>query len=199
MSRPAPVWLLCVGILLIPRLAPGTVAAQRGRLPPPAACADPVVGRWKSHAFNETAAHWNQFTLDIRRADDGSLEGEIVNHSWEGPASEEWPGTCTGGLRFVVSMGARGTLEGDLVSFYGVGDWKLDELLCGDSNFGYNLDRFTGRIDAELQEFQSVNNDGGLAINVPTVFRRVSCGGGPPDPVASAPPPYFPPVTRGCW
>jgi hypothetical protein len=64
----------------------------------------------------------------------------------------------------------------------------------------YNLDHFTGRIDTELQEFQSVNNDGGRAVNEPKVFRRVRCLEPPMAPhVAIAPPPFYPTSwQRGC-
>jgi hypothetical protein len=48
----------------------------------------------------------------------------------------------------------------------------------------YRPDHFTGTIDPAIQEFQSVNNDGGRAVNDPMVFRRIACGEG--DGEASA-------------
>jgi hypothetical protein len=67
--------------------------------------------------------------------------------------------------------------------------------------FGYNLDRFSGVIDHEIEEFQSVNNDGGRYVNVPTVFRRVSCDDTKDikPRVSVEPPPFYPPKEdRGC-
>lgn len=191
--------LAALGALAWPWASDATVAAQRARLPPPAACPDPIAGTWKSHAFNATVGHWNQFTLEIHREGPERLRGRIANHSWDGTEADVWPPTCAGALHYVVSMDAEGGFDGEVLRFHGVGAWRLDELLCGDADFGYNLDDFTGRLDPELQEFQSLNNDGGLAINVPTVFRRVSCAQGLREPVAAPPPPFFPPVGGGCW
>jgi hypothetical protein len=39
----------------------------------------------------------------------------------------------------------------------------------------YHPDHFTGTIDPQREEFQSVNNDGGRAVNDPMVFRRIGC------------------------
>jgi hypothetical protein len=50
-------------------------------------------------------------------------------------------------------------------------------------------------------EFQSVNNDGGRAVNDPVVFRRVQCNDGEhldSEPrIAVAPPPFYPPEDEG--
>ena len=58
----------------------------------------------------------------------------------------------------------------------------------------------SGRIDPEIQEFRSVNNDGGPAVNVPQVFRRIRCFPPQSNPhVTVDPPPFQPPRTGGCW
>ena len=63
--------------------------------------------------------------------------------------------------------------------------------ICGSSiGFGYNLDNFTGTIDPEIQEFQSVNNDGGISVNEPNVFRRIRCFEGPAPTDDVEPPPF---------
>jgi hypothetical protein len=191
-----------VGLLLlleVPRAFAGTIAEQRQRLPPPAKCTDPVAGVWRSHTYDEQYGEWNSFTLQIHRdpAEPTRLVGEIHNHSWFGPSTEVQPGPCAGALRYEVSMDALGTLSGLDLEFGGQGAWRLDKVLCGSFDGGYNLDHFTGTIDPAIQEFQSVNNDGGSALNVPTVFRRISCFD---DPIAHPrvdPPPFLPP-SSGC-
>jgi hypothetical protein len=50
-----------------------------------------------------------------------------------------------------------------------------------------------------LQEFQSVNNDGGRYIDVPTVFRRVECfEEGPAPSIEITPPAFVPEIESGC-
>lgn len=171
--------LALVGSLLLtalwPESAPATVAEQRARLPPPKECENPVEGRWKAHIYEDWRKFWHAFTLEIRVADDDpeKLIGRILTQGWDGSAKDERPGPCQGGLHFLVSMTAKGTYRNGQVSFWGT-KWKLDEVRCG--NFGgYNLDRFTGKVDLQLQEFQSKNNDSGAMVNVPMVFRRVGC------------------------
>ena len=87
-----------------------------------------------------------------------------------------------------------GTYADGQVAF-GSNEFQLTEVICGDFNsVRYYPDNFTGRIDPALQEFQSVNNDGGAAVNEPAVFRRIACY----DDEAMQPkgdvkpPPFFP-------
>jgi hypothetical protein len=184
-----------------PRRAPaGTVAEQRARLPPPAECQDPVEGVWRSHDFRERWEEWTVFTLEIRRVDGtDALRGTIHNHSWYGDPDHSEPGPCDGRLRFEVTMDAEGTTHAGTVRFRGVGQWRLEAVHCGEWDEGYNLDDFTGPLDLERLEFQSVNNDGGAAVDEPTVFRRVACLPPAPGEDASAPgvvvrpPPFYPP------
>lgn len=195
--------LVGVSVGLTPRRAPATIAEQRARLPPPATCKDPVTGVWQSHSFNTMYEEWGRFTLTIRRVEGSETElvGEMVNESWYGPKTESSRGPCVGRLQYIVSMEAEGSYIGDTVEFHAT-SWKMEEALCAvDGSFGYNLDRFSGVIDHDLEEFQSVNNDGGRYIDVPTVFRRVSCDDTEQlEPrVSVAPPAFYPPdEERGC-
>jgi hypothetical protein len=95
-------------------------------------------------------------------------------------------------------MPARGRTSGLDVEFWGIEPWELKRMHCGaERMFRYNLDHFSGTIDPEIQEFQSVNNDGGTAVDEPVVFRRIRCFEGPAAaPVA--PPPFQPVASRGC-
>ncbi|MCX4245516.1 hypothetical protein [Paraliomyxa miuraensis] len=182
----------------MPRRAPaGTVAEQRARLPPPAQCEDPVEGIWKSHDFREWRRQWTIFTLEIHRIDGTpNLRGTIRNESWRGDANQSEPGACEGELRYDVSMDAEGRVESGQIQFGGIGQWRLDAVLCGEFIGGYNLDNFTGPLDPELLEFQSVNNDGGVSVNEPTVFRRIECLDAPKGEEAKIvvqPPAFYPP------
>jgi hypothetical protein len=175
------------------------VAEQRARLPPPARCRDEVAGTWRSHEYDARHGDWTIFTLKIDRIEgsEDALRGTIENHTWYGERSESEPsGVCKGLLRYYVSMDAIGTVADGFINFGGTGSWRLDEVPCGRFTMGYNLDNFSGRIDPDLQEFQSVNNDGGRAVNDPTVFRRVKCSDDdePEAPtLIMKPPPFFPP------
>lgn len=189
---------LTISLTLYPGRGEATIAEQRARLPPPAACKDPVSGVWQSHSFNEMYQEWGRFTLTVRRVPDSDrLEGEIVNESWYGSKRENVRGPCVGRIQYIVSMPGEGSYSdaGRAVEFRGL-SWKMEEALCGiDGGFGYNLDRFSGVIDHEIQEFQTVNNDGGRYVDVPTVFRRISCDDTEDvEPrVTMVPPPLYPP------
>ncbi len=213
-ARRARRWLgrLAAAVFVLASWCPGrtteasTVAEQRARLPPPAECTDPVAGIWKSHSYDFVHYDWTVFTLDIKRVEPGvdRFTGTITNHSWEASEAQSSPPPCTGALRYVVSMDAEGKVESGVIDFYGVGTWRLDDVPCGYWDMDYNLDHFTGKIDPELYEFQSVNNDGGRSINDPVVFRRVKCHDGQDvegqadEPrIAVAPPPFYPPEDEG--
>jgi hypothetical protein len=184
---------------MLPRSSPaGTVAEQRARLPPPKTCTDPVVGVWRSHDYDRLYGDWTIFTLEIKRVGEtDQLEGTIRNESWIGPFEQSEPGPCQGNRHYRVSMDAKGTVQANTIAFGGIGEWRLDEMVCGEFVGGYNLDNFTGTIDPDLQEFQSVNNDGGRSVNDPTVFRRVECfKGEAPDEgprIHVDPPAFYPP------
>jgi len=202
-----------VGTMTPTRAPAGTVAEQRARLPPPATCTDPIAGTWKSFDYRARWGEWKIFTLEIRRVDDtDQLEGTIVNETWRGDPSQSEPGPCEGQLHYVVSMDAAGKVHDGRIEFGGVGQWRLDASKCSDfyAHYSrYNLDQFTGPLDLDRLEFQSVNNDGGRNVNEPTVFRRVECLEDPkakatPPKVAVTPPAFYPapeqeqPASAGC-
>jgi hypothetical protein len=181
--------------------AHATVAEQRARLPPPAECADEVEGFWRSHMFWAARQEWYLQTLEIRRVRAGApdLTGTIIAEYWNGGSPDEQPPPCNPGrYHYVVRMPATGSVrEGEIA--FGSSTWSYDRILCGPGS-SYNPDRFTGRIDPKLQEFQSLNNDGGAAVNLPTVFRRIRCFDGvDPEPAPSVvvrPPAFRPPRDR---
>lgn len=189
-------------VLFAARDARPTVAEQRARLPPPAFCEDPVAGTWRSHSWVEHWGEWAIFTLDIRRDESNPnvLSGTMRNESWFGSRDASEPPPCAGELHYIVTMNARGTYTDGNIEFAGT-DWRLDGVLCGSAyGFDYNLDRFSGHIDPDLQEFQSMNNDGGRYVNVPMVFRRVACvDAAPPTQITVTPPSFYPEDARaGC-
>jgi hypothetical protein len=202
--------LLSLGVLAIAIafVAPAraTIEEQRARLPPAADCSDEIVaGTWKSHRYNPDFGDWEIFTLTIRRVpgQPDALTGTISNHSWGGgPRNEEPPPCAQQNMHeWIVSMDARGNVSGgNRIFFGGVGQWRLDRIVCRSGPGGYNLDNFSGVIEPERLEFQSVNNDGGRANNTPYVFRRIRC-----PPIESAesptvnpvPPDFYPDTDRG--
>jgi hypothetical protein len=191
---------------LVPRRSAATIAEQRARLPPAAECGDEIVaGIWRSHSYHERFGDWSVFTLTITRVR-GSPEqliGTITTHGWDGTPDEAEPPPCERqqGSDWIVSMDARGVVQDRThLVFSGVGQWRLDRVVCHNGPGGYNLDSFSGVIDPSILEFQSVNNDGGDAVNEPTVFRRIRC---PPQesmvsPSVQTRPPAFYPQGHGC-
>ncbi len=186
------------------KAAPATVEEQRSRLPPPAQCVDPVEGVWMSHRYEPPFDEWMVFTLTIRRQGGrggNELSGTIQAHAWfgGGPGASE-PPRCTGTISdWIVGMHALGRVNGPRIEFWGT-DWQVQQVFCGPRGFGYNLDHFSGEINPTLLEFQSVNNDGGHAVNDPTVFRRVRCldADTTPHPFVAAPPFAPPPSAWRC-
>jgi hypothetical protein len=180
--------------------APATVAEQRARLPPPAECESPIAGKWKALVYSFPTEAWYEHDLEIHQdpKDPTVLTGMHYVDAWTGVPDKPEPTTCT--QRQKGKMVAHGTFLDGKVAFYS-GDYELVQVVCGDLT-GYNPDNFTGRLEPERQEFQAVNNDGGMSVNEPAVFRRVACfdGSGPKarDPKV-APPAFFPKRrTGGC-
>lgn len=199
--RPRAVWVsltaAMIAAVLYPRPLGATVEEQRARLPPAAECPDPIEGVWLSHKFEPSWGEWYIYTLKVKRAAPGStdLTGEIESHYWNGGPGDAQPPPCRPGMfRYVVHMPAKGTYLNESIQFGGL-SWRADPPLCpGAGGMGYNPDNFTGKIDKKTQEFQSLNNDGGKAVNDPTVFRRVRClEEPPPQGVKATPPPFEPP------
>ena len=190
-------------LLVLPRVAPATVAEQRARLPPPKACDDPVAGVWMSHQYAPRRGTWDQFTLTIRRDAPGSarLVGTIHNHVWGGGPNDEQPPPCDRQLDVVVRMSAEGEAEGQKLRFDAL-DWTVETVICRTSG-GYDLDHFSGTIDPALQEFQSINTYAEGTLTEATVFRRIRCldeaePSSSPPPPSLAPPPPFQPPSSGC-
>lgn len=153
-----------------------SVEVQRARLAPKAACEDPIAGVWKAKAYTEKWGDWYEFTLNVRRdpADDTILRGEIHSHYWRGKTGEQAPPKCEFGLREnVVRMPAAGRVTEKGIVF-GSSTYTVAKNVCGFEGT-YAPDTFSGKIDPERLEFQSVDNDGDRAVNEPYVFRRVGC------------------------
>ena len=196
---PRVLWVALFALLtLASRSAPGTVAEQRARLPPAAECAGKVEGKWKAQVYTAGEGAWYEFDLEIHKVpgSETELTGLVHVHSWRGDPNQASPGPCDGRLHYRGTMNGRGSYhDGDIA--FGGSDFHLDETMCGEMG-GYNPDQFTGRIDERLQEFQSVNNDGGQAVNEPTVFRRIGCfDEGPKANADVTPPPYYPERRQG--
>jgi hypothetical protein len=185
------------------REAPATVAEQRARLPPAAECESPVAGKWKALAYAPRTRSWYEFTLEVHEdeKDKTQLSGMIYVEAWEGPENTpEPPVPCVD--RFRGKMPGSGSFINGQVAFSG-GQFTMIETVCGGIG-RYNPDNFTGKLEPELHEFQAVNNDGGMAVNDPTVFRRIKCFDAErKDPGKEgkeiAPPPFFPKQQKsGC-
>jgi len=180
--------------------APATVAEQRARLPPAAECESEVAGRWKAIVYSDNTRSWYDYTMEVRHVDgsDSALTGVIHVDTWIGTPEQPEPGPCAG-RRYRGKMAGRGRFAAGNVQFGG-GEFQLAEVVCGHPSqfLGYNPDQFSGRIEKERQEFQSVNNDGGAAVNEPTVFRRVGCFDDEPRENPDVkPPPFFPERREG--
>jgi len=192
--------VVAVGVLF-PTGVTATVEEQRARLPPPADdCTDPVEGVWKSHAYYPGHGQWYIFTLTIRRDPEkhDGLVGQVHSHYWSGgPADEEPPPCRPGGYHQTVIMPAEGTVR-DLRIELGGTSWQNDQTFCGPPTRSYYPDVFSGIIDPDIQEFQSVNNDGGPMVDYPTVFRRIRCLDPSDAPVVVVEPPDFYPDTSTC-
>ncbi len=127
------------------------------------------------------------------------LEGTIENNLWHGDETKSEPGVCAGALHIIVSMDAVGHVRDGQIEFGGVGQWRLDDVPCGHFSSGYALDNFAGPLDPARSEFQSMHNDGGAAVNQPTVFRRIACtqpSGGSEPKVVAKPPSFYPPAPQ---
>jgi hypothetical protein len=188
-------------VVIAVSVAEATVEEQRARLPPPVDCLTAVAGRWRALKYRESDSQWYEYTLEVDqdRDDSSRLTGMIYVDFWTGPAdSTEVPvgPDCT--YHIQVKMDAVGTYRNGDIEFGARDGFEYTGVLCGRAR-GYYPDHFTGQLDPALQEFQSVNNDGNVAVNVPTVFRRIGCfENGRKQPSDVAPPPFFPKHRSGC-
>ncbi len=188
-------------LMLVPTGAPATILEQRARLPAPAYCEDEVEGIWRSHSYWVGHGQWYIFILEIRRVrnDPDRLTGTILSEYWNGGPAQEQPPQCRpGGYHQLVRMPGAGHILNGVVTFGGT-SWNVERVYCGRRTYSYYPDNFSGTIDPEIQEFQSLNNDGGPAVNVPQVFRRVRClDPDSPPHVTVEPPPFQPPGRGAC-
>lgn len=207
-------WLLSLGVAfavaisLLPRGSSATVEEQRARLPPPAECPDKIEGTWAALVYYERQRTWYEFQLVIHRTaldkngKSGAIEGEMTSHFWYGDAQEDKPPGCGPGRREVtINMPGKGSVDANENIAFGATTFTVGAVACGYAG-GYNPDNFTGKIDGALHEFQSVNNDGGGAVNEPAVFRRIRCLNTPDAPFrksTQAKPPAFAPPKRSAW
>lgn len=197
-------------VVLAPRRAPADIEEQRSRLPPPAACQDPVEGIWMSHSFYPHVGAWYIFVLDVHRTAPGArtLVGETRVEYWHaGPTEPNVPTQCVPGLQHrKISAIADGTLDGP--HFVWRGHTLTPEIVvCGEPLNNYELVTFRGDIDFAREEFQNVLSAGPTWTDIRTVFRRIQCRGAdgsatspgpavPPPPPAPPPPP--PSARGGC-
>lgn len=173
-------------IALAPSRLLGSIEDQRARLPPPAEvdsgadCSDPAAGVWIGQQYNGRSRSWQRYQLTIRRVAPGAnaLVGEVRVHFWDGWASHSTPlfDCSRPHLSAEIVQNAQGVIDGTHLRFGGL-DWRTSRVFCQPrgTSVAYNPDHFAGVIDTSLQEFQSVNNDGGTAVNEPVVFRRTQC------------------------
>jgi hypothetical protein len=200
-------WMVGLALTLGPALAPATIEEQRQRLPPPAeACGDdPIAGVWRAHVYYAHVQQWYMTRIEIERdAADASgerLVGSIYSEFWDGGPEHTLPPACDGpGNRSAVNERATGHARGVALEVDAI-DWR-DAAVCGPTSFGYLLDHFSGTVDIERMEFQSLlNADAPEWQDVPTVFRRIACSQNQPAPepkIAIAPPPYEPVEREGC-
>jgi hypothetical protein len=193
-----------VGLLaavVSPAPVSATIEEQRARLPPPAECPDEVEGTWMAIRYEENYSppEWYNVTIEVLRESPGSkrLKGSMLVHYWLGGAADVQPPPCRpGGYDRVVYQPATGEVSADGKLRMDATSWQPRESFCGGPTPGYNPDHYSGKIDPLLHEFQSVNNDGGRAVNEPAVFRRVRCAPQTPQKPGEVKPPAFVPPRR---
>lgn len=157
----------------------GSVGEQRAMLPRAARCRDPVAGTWRAHKYDPSSDDWVMFTLRIQRHPDNRLQGSITARVWGvGAEYSSPPGRCLSdpnSLDYLVTMDGNGMLtDGNRVRFSAT-EARVARAYCRSATFRYNPDEFSGVIDNDRQEFNSVNNDGERDRNAPYVFRRIGC------------------------
>ena len=151
-----------------------SIDGQRALLPKKAVCDDPIAGQWEALKFAPARGDWVHFVLRVKRHG-GSLTGVILSHTWSGGTRDLVPARCDAGdFDFTVSMPASGATNGRSVAF-GASRYTLLTAPCERILIDYAPDHFSGIIDADRQEFQSVNNDGANDVDAPYVFRRTAC------------------------
>jgi hypothetical protein len=168
------VGVILVGLCVKP--APATIAEQRARLPPPAECSDPIVGTWRGLSWYPNHLQWYEFTLEVKRVpgDDEKLTGTIFVHYWDGPIDNHEPPSPCRGQRVKIHQPAEGFYRDGQVQFGGTSVIN-DEVICGGFSGEYWVDVFKGKVDTDINEFNSVNDWNSSDFDEPTVFRRIKC------------------------
>jgi outer membrane biosynthesis protein TonB len=134
-------------------------------------CSDPFSGTWQARRYRGSQDHWVVFTARLSGSG-SSLSGTLTYRSWNGGPSQRRPPPCGPGVfDDTVFMRARGSIHGNQARIDAVSYSRTSH--CMDFGFGYNLDHFTGTVEGD--RFNAVNNDGGMDIDEPYVFRRISC------------------------
>ena len=175
----APENVLASAAALVNPIMATPTAAESGLVASVSGCTDPALGTWVSRQYSPWHGGYYEFTLNVRADGAHGLRGEILSHFWVGSAlSEDGPATCDPdvGEEWVVHMPAVGRRDGNRFSFRGT-SFSVREATCGQTptSGDYNLDRFSGELTMDGDGIKTVNNDGGVFIDVPTAFTRISC------------------------
>lgn len=136
-------------------------------------CADPILGTWRARRYDRLHSRHATFTFRITHREGNRIEGTIINRAWSGGPLQTSPPRCTPGMfDHTVTMPATGRFNGR--------EFRLDAqshrrtVHCIDTGMWlYNLDHFTGTMREGV--LHTVNNDGGVEVNSPYRFRRISC------------------------
>ncbi|MEO6420820.1 MAG: hypothetical protein ABIP39_15515 [Polyangiaceae bacterium] len=153
-----------------------TIEGQRALLPSAKTCKDPVEGVWESLKYNPHGSSWVRFTLLVHRAESGTLSGSIHSHTWYGNPLDRVPPPCSPfGFEMSVAMKATGRVDLMTHISFSASAYTVTAVQCPSAHADYAPDNFSGIIDTDRQEFQSVNNDGATDIDAPYVFRRTGC------------------------
>src|ERR1044071_3158521 len=115
-----------------------------------------------SHAYYPQQHQWYVVNLDVRRVTGhpDQLQGLIRAHFWDGDEHMvEPPADCAHvSMHAEVREPAVGTLTPDqTITFRGT-SWALERQYCG-FGMGYALDTYSGRIDPQIMEFQTILDD----------------------------------------
>ncbi len=122
---------------------------------------------------------------------------------WTGGPKDAQAPACAASNHFrSVDEPVQGTFRDGVLDVLAT-EWATADDSCRPVR-GYLVDRFTGRLDPEIQEFQSLlNADAPEWRDVPTVFRRIRCTHQErpvePDPIVTVPPPFQPPTRGVSW
>lgn len=136
-------------------------------------CGDPILGTWRARRYDRLHQRHATFTIRVTHREGDRLEGTIINRAWSGGPLQTSPPRCTPGVfDHTVRMPAHGRFNGR--------EFRMDAeshrrtVHCIDTGIWmYNLDHFSGRMQGDV--LVTVNNDGGVEVNSPYRFRRVSC------------------------